>query len=85
MPDMDLEEIKQVLLSQFKAAVKRHPEYEDRSSSSSSTPFNPGIENRRAIAELANALINLNREQREQRREQQEQEERKNGMKLPGK
>ena len=85
MPDIDLERLKQVLQEQFNEAVKRHPRYEDSDYVSASTPFNPRIENRRAIAELANALVNLRREEREQRREQQDQEERKNGMKLPGK
>ncbi|MBL8714220.1 MAG: hypothetical protein JNM12_15090 [Alphaproteobacteria bacterium] len=85
MPDTDLEDLKRVLQEQFRAAVKRQPSYEDSNYASSSTPHNPAIQNRMAIAELASALINLNREQREHRREQQEQEERKNGMKLPGK
>lgn len=85
MPDTDLDDLKRVLQEQFRAAVKRQPNYEDSNYASSSTPHNPAIQNRMAIAELANALINLNREQREARRDQQEQEERKNGIKLPGK
>ena len=85
MPDIDLERLKQVLQEQFTEAVKRHPHYEDSNYVSASNPFNPRIESRRSIAELANALVNLRREEREQRREQQDQEERKNGMKLPGK
>ena len=85
MPDIDLKKLKQVLQDQFDEAVKRHPSYEDSNYSNSSTPFNPRIESRIAIAELANALINAQREERAQRRDQQELEERKNGIKLPGK
>lgn len=85
MADIDLVKLKKVLQEQFDEAVKRHPSYEDSNYSSSSTPFNPRIESRKSIAELANALINVQREERAQRREQQEQEERKNGIKLPGK
>lgn len=85
MPDTNLDDLKRVLQEQFRTAVKRQPDYNDSNYASVSTPHNPAIQNRMAIAELANALINLEREQREQRREKQEQEERKNGMKLPGK
>ncbi len=85
MPDTDFNDLKNVLQEQFRIAVKRQPSYEDSNYASGSTPHNPSIQNRMAIAELATALINLEREQREQRREKQEQEERKNGMKLPGK
>ncbi|MCC7038350.1 MAG: hypothetical protein IT560_13750 [Alphaproteobacteria bacterium] len=81
----DLDQLKETLWTHFEAAIKRHPEYEDRSSSGSSTPFNPTIENRNAIANIANALVNIEAEQRAQRAEKIADEERKNGMKMPGK
>ena len=81
----NLDQLKETLWTHFEAAVKRHPQYEDSSGTSASTPFNPTIENRNAIANLANALVNLEAEQRAQRAEKLADDERKNGMKLPGK
>lgn len=76
-----LDELKTELWSKFDEAVKRHGSYEDSNSSGSSTPFNPRIENRNAIASIANAIVNIEREQREQRREKEEAEK----LTLPGK
>lgn len=70
----DLDELKTVLWEKFEEAVKRHPLYEDSSSTGTSTPFNPKIENRNALANLANAIAAIEREQREQRKDKEETE-----------
>lgn len=77
----DLGELKTVLWEKFEEAVSRHPKYDDSNYSGSSTPYNPTIENRTAIANLANAIANIEREQREQRKEKEEAEK----LVLPGK
>ncbi len=61
----DLEQLKNVLWEQFDEAVKKHPEYDDSTYSGSSYPFNPTIENRSAIANIAQAIVAIEREQRE--------------------
>jgi hypothetical protein len=53
----DLETLKDKLWETFEEAVGRHARYEDSSSSGSSTPFNPKTENKKAIAELAQAIL----------------------------
>lgn len=81
----DLDTLKETLWTHFEAAIKRHPQYEDSTNSGQSTPFNPTIENRNAIANLASAIVSIENEQRAQRAEKLADDERKNGMKLPGK
>ena len=61
----NLEQLKKVLWEQFEEAVKKHPEYDDSKWAGSSTPFNPKIENRSAIANIAHAIVAIEREQRE--------------------
>jgi len=53
----DLETLKERLWETFEDAVGRHSNYEDSRSSGTSTPFNPKTENKKAIAELAQAIL----------------------------
>lgn len=53
----DLETLKERLWETFEDAVGRYPNYEDSRSSGTSTPFNPKTENKKAIAELAQAIM----------------------------
>lgn len=74
----DLEQLKKVLWEQFEEAVKKHSEYPDSTWVNSSHPFNPKIENRSAIANIAQALVAIEREQREA-------QEQSLGRPMPGK
>lgn len=76
-----LDKLKETVSKVFAEAVERHRDYVDSNYSGSSTPFNPKIENRNAIAALAQTLVAIEREQREQRFEKEEAERRT----LPGK
>jgi uncharacterized protein YicC (UPF0701 family) len=53
----DLETLKDKLWETFEDATARHSAYEDGRSSGSGTPFNPKTENRKAIADLAQAIL----------------------------
>lgn len=53
----DLATLRDKLWETFEDATARHARYEDSSSSGSSTPFNPKTENKKAIAELAQAIL----------------------------
>jgi hypothetical protein len=74
----DLEQLKKVLWDQFEEAVKRHPDYDDRNQSGEHAPFNPKVQNRSAIANIAQAIVVLEREQREAH-------EQIHGRSMPGK
>lgn len=79
----DLDTLKEKLWDVFERAAGKT--YEDSTASGSSTPFNPTIENRKMLAEVARAITGIEQEQRAQRNEQREEEERKSGPKMPGK
>lgn len=81
----DLEQLKQILWEQFEKAVERQKKYYDSDTASNYYPSNNAITNRNAIANLANGIANIEREQREAAREKHEENERKNGITLPGK
>lgn len=53
----DLQTLRDKLWTAFESATNNHGHYENNASSGSSTPFNPTIENRKAIAELAQAIL----------------------------
>ena len=74
----DLETLRDTLWEVFEEARGRHKDYEDRTHSGSSTPFNPKIENRNAMANLGKAIAAVEREIREQ-------DETQNGLRLVGK
>lgn len=61
----DLDSLRETLWAQFEQAVERHPKYEDSNYSSSSTPFNPAIQNRIAMAAIARSIVALETEIRE--------------------
>lgn len=61
----NLDQVKAELYKIFNEAVKDHTKYENRSSSNTSTPFCPAIENRKAISDLARAIVAVEKEQRE--------------------
>lgn len=77
----DLNRLKEELWTQFETAVKKQKDYEDRTYSSSSTPSNFGIDGRNSIANLAGAIVNVERELREREEKAQEAEK----LSLPGK
>jgi hypothetical protein len=77
----DLNRLKDVLWDQFEKAVARQPDYEDRYNADSGTPTNFATAGRQAIGTLAQAIVDVEREQRKQ----SEREEAKNGIRLPGK
>ena len=88
----DISTLKKILWEQFETAVERNPDYEDSDDTAENTPFNPTMENLQSIAQLAEAIVPVEREQRaaarEQRtiqRQQRDDNERKNGLTLPGK
>jgi hypothetical protein len=58
----DLATLKDKLWETFEDATARHSTYEDSRSSGTSTPFNPKTENKKAIAELAQAIIAVEHE-----------------------
>lgn len=58
----DLATLKDKLWETFEDATARHPKYEDCNASGSSTPFNPKTESRKAIAELAQAILAVEHE-----------------------
>lgn len=63
----DLKTLHETLWNEFDAAVRRHPSYVengDSSYASSSNPTNHAIENRKALAELAQAIVAVQREMR---------------------
>lgn len=74
----DLETLRDTLWEVFEEAHSRHKEYEDRKSSGSSTPFNPAIENRNAMANLGQAIASIEQEIRLR-------DEAQNGLRLAGK
>ncbi|MEZ0260408.1 MAG: hypothetical protein ACAH80_05320 [Alphaproteobacteria bacterium] len=53
----DLATLKDKLWETFEDAVDKHPHYEDSRGSAENTPFNPKTENKKAIAELAQAIL----------------------------
>ena len=53
----DLETLKERLWETFENATARHAGYEDSNGSAENTPFNPKTENKKAIAELAQAIL----------------------------
>jgi hypothetical protein len=53
----DLETLKDRLWETFEDATSRHSDYEDERRSGTNTPFNPKTENKKAIAELAQAIL----------------------------
>lgn len=61
----DLETLKDVLWTQFEKAVERQAKYEDPSSTGSYTPYNIAVSGRNSLADLANAIVNVEREARE--------------------
>ena len=63
----DLKTLEDTLWEHFEAAVKRHQAYVDNgdnSYASSSHPTNHAIENRKGIAEIAQAIVAVKRERR---------------------
>ena len=78
MMPRDFDTLRDVLWTKFEKAVERQSQYEDRSNAGSSTPTNFAIDGRNAIANLASALVNLEREARERNSEN-------NPIRLPGK
>ncbi len=74
----DLDTLRDVLWTQFEKAVERQGKYEDPSSTASYTPTNMAIMGRNSIANLADAIVNLEREKRERSVDS-------NTIKLPGK
>jgi hypothetical protein len=70
----DLETLSDKLWELFEEAVQRHPKYEDCAGSGSSTPFNPKIENRGAIANIAQAIVAVNREIRVEKYSEEQQQ-----------
>lgn len=74
----DLERLKEVLWDQFEKAVERQPQYEDRNSTSSSTPSSFAVAGRQSIGTLAQAIVDVEREMRKK-------EEQANGFRLIGK
>lgn len=77
----DLNRLKEELWNQFETAVTKQSNYEDSRSSGSSTPSNFGIAGRNSIANLANAIVNVEREMREREEKAQEADK----LSLPGK
>lgn len=77
----DLNRLKEELWTHFEAAVEKQARYEDSRSSGSSTPSNFGIAGRNSIANLANAIVNVERELRER----EEKAEEADKLSLPGK
>jgi len=61
----DFDALKDALWTQFEKAVEKQDKYEDPSISREYTPTNMAIMGRNSIANLANAIINLEREERE--------------------
>ena len=61
----NLDELRTELYKIFNQAVEDHKNYENGHRSGSSIPFNPTIENRKAISDLARAIAAVEREQRE--------------------
>jgi hypothetical protein len=61
----DYERLRKVLWEQFDKAVERQPKYEDYSNAGQSTPSNFSIAGRTSIAELARAIIEVEREIRD--------------------
>jgi uncharacterized membrane protein len=62
----------------FEDSVEKSSDYEDDYSSGSSTPQNFGIQNRQAIAQLAEAILETRKADAAENRQE-------NGIKLPGK
>jgi hypothetical protein len=67
MAERDLKELEDFLWQEFDAAKERHPTFvsgDDASYSRESQPGNFATENRLAMAEMANAIVNIRRERR---------------------
>lgn len=77
----DLTRLKEELWKHFETAVARQSDYEDSRNSGSSTPSNFGIAGRNSIANIANAIVNVEREMREREEKANESEK----LSLPGK
>lgn len=77
----DLNRLKEELWIHFETAVAKQATYEDRSTSGSSTPSNFGIAGRNSIANLANAIVNVERELRARAERAEEADK----LSLPGK
>ncbi len=74
----DLETLRDTLWEIFEEAHGRHKDYEDGKNSGPSTPYNPKIDNRNAMANLGQAIASVEQEIRQQ-------DEAKNGLKLVSK
>jgi hypothetical protein len=61
----DLETLSKTLWEAFEHAAERQPDYEDNDYASSSYPINNAIEGRKAMAGLARAIVEVEREKRE--------------------
>jgi hypothetical protein len=74
----DLETLRDTLWEIFEEAHGRHKDYDDSRYSGSSTPYNPKIDNRNALANLGQAIASVEQEIRLQ-------DEAQNGLRLVGK
>jgi len=68
-----LEELKDTLWQQFDKAVERQPSYYDNDYASSSYPTNHAVQNRIAMGQIADAIVNIEREMRIRERIAEEQ------------
>ncbi len=84
--ERDLKELEDFLWAEFDAAKARHPKFtggDDASWSRASQPGNFAIENRTAMAELAQAIVAVRRERRVEKLAEDQQkieDEIENGM-----